>query len=178
MKHHPLEKFRYCPKCGSPDFVENNATSKRCEVCGFVYYFNPRASVVALITNEKGDILVCRRAKEPQKDTLDLPGGFTESYETAEESVKREVLEETGLEVVSLTYLFSLPNTYTYSDFDVHTMDLFFECKVVSVENVVALDDVAECRFIPRGEINPEEFGLVSIRKGIRKIVENSSSAL
>lgn len=172
MMKHPLEKFRYCPKCGSPDFVENNTTSKKCEKCGFVYYFNPRASVVALITNESGDILACRRAKDPEKGTLDLPGGFTESYETAEQAVVREVLEETGLEVVSVKYLFSLPNVYTYSDFDVHTMDLFFECNVRSAVRILAQDDVAECYFIPRKEIRPSDFGLASIRQGMEKILQ------
>lgn len=43
-----------------------------------------------------------------------------------EEGVAREVREETGLQVVEATYLFSLPNTYLYSGFLVHTLDLFF----------------------------------------------------
>jgi len=32
---HVLEKFQYCPVCGSKHFVEQNEKSKRCEVCGF-----------------------------------------------------------------------------------------------------------------------------------------------
>lgn len=168
---HPLRLFRFCPKCGSARFIENNGHSKRCESCGFTYYFNPRAAVVAVILNDEGEILVCRRAKDPAKGTLDLPGGFTESYETAEEAVNREIKEETGLDIVQTRYLFSLPNVYTYSGFDVHTMDLFFESRVVSSENLEARDDVAECFFIPFGDINPEDFGLASIRAGIKKII-------
>ena len=37
---HPLHLFQYCPRCGSHRFVENNASSKRCEDCGFVYYIS------------------------------------------------------------------------------------------------------------------------------------------
>ena len=37
MKH-PLEKFKYCPVCGSAQFVVNNFKSKKCEDCGFIYY--------------------------------------------------------------------------------------------------------------------------------------------
>lgn len=98
MKH-PLAQFLYCPECGSPHFEVNNEKSKKCTDCGFVYYFNPSAATVALILNEKNELLVCRRAKEPAKGTLDLPGGFIDMNETGEEGVAREVLEETGLKV-------------------------------------------------------------------------------
>ena len=46
---HPLELFKFCPKCGSPSFVENNEKSKRCDDCGFVYYFNASSATVAFI---------------------------------------------------------------------------------------------------------------------------------
>ena len=48
---HPLELFRFCPVCGSNKFIENNNQSKRCETCGFIDYINPKAAVVAVITN-------------------------------------------------------------------------------------------------------------------------------
>ena len=96
MKH-PLAQFLYCPECGSPHFEVNNEKSKKCTDCGFVYYFNPSSATVALILNEKKELLVCRRAKEPAKGTLDLPGGFIDMNETGEEGVGREVWEETGL---------------------------------------------------------------------------------
>lgn len=66
MKH-PLAQFLYCPECGSPHFEVNNEKSKKCTDCGFVYYFNPSSATVALILNEKKELLVCRRAKEPAK---------------------------------------------------------------------------------------------------------------
>ena len=173
MKH-PLEKFQFCPICGSKNFVINDFKSKHCKDCGFTYYFNSSASTVAFILNEKNDLLVCRRAHEPAKDTLDLPGGFVDLGETAEEAVTREVEEETGLEVVHTTYLFSLPNTYLYSDLLVHTTDLFFRCKVKSITTIIPMDDVAETYWIPLDSIHPEEFGLTSIRSGvIRFLSEN-----
>ena len=102
---HPLDQFLYCPKCGSSHFEINNEKSKKCADCGFVYYFNPSAATVALILNEKNELLVCRRAKEPAKGTLDLPGGFIDMNETGEEGVAREVLEEIrnqGLELLGV----------------------------------------------------------------------------
>ena len=102
---HPLSQFKYCPKCGSEHFNIHNEKSKQCTNCGFVYYFNPSSATVALILNKKNELLVCRRAKDPAKGTLDLPGGFIDMNETAEEGVTREVLEETGLKVKEAIYL-------------------------------------------------------------------------
>lgn len=167
---HPLSSFVYCPKCGSTHFAINNEKSKRCAECGFTYYFNSSAATVALILNEKNELLVCRRAKEPQKGTLDLPGGFIDMHETAEEGVSREVLEETGLIVQQTRYLFSLPNTYLYSDFLVHTLDLFFLCQVSDTTSLEAHDDVCDSFFIAMDKIDAAQFGLDSIRKGIAKL--------
>lgn len=165
---HPLSLFRYCPKCGSEHFDIHNEKSKQCADCGFVYYFNPSSATVALILNEKNELLVCRRAKDPAKGTLDLPGGFIDIGETGEEGVAREVLEETGLEVQEAAYQFTLPNIYVYSGFPVHTLDMFYLCKVKDTRHISAMDDAADAFFIPIAEINPEDFGLGSIRKGLR----------
>lgn len=168
---HPLEQFRYCPKCGSSSFHVHNEKSKCCASCGFVYYFNSSASTVALILNAKGELLVCRRAKEPMKGTLDLAGGFIDRFETAEQGVVREVLEETGLEVTEAIYQFTLPNTYLYSGFLVHTLDLFFVCKVKDESILRAMDDVADSFWMPLEEICPNDFGLDSVREGVRRFI-------
>ena len=73
-----VDKFKYCPSCGSCHFEENDFKSKRCAECGFTYFFNAAAAVVSIITNERGEMLVCRRACEPAKGTLDLVGGFVD----------------------------------------------------------------------------------------------------
>lgn len=174
MKH-PLQQFRFCPKCGSPHFTENNEKSKRCADCGFVYYFNSSAAVVAVIENSKEEILVARRAKEPAKGTLDLPGGFVDLYETAEEAACREVAEETGLSVMSMQYLFSIPNIYVYSGFEVHTVDMFFRCQVNDFNGLHAQDDVSELQFIATDRLNPAEFGLVSVRKGVEILLAEAN---
>jgi mutator protein MutT len=168
---HPFHQFRFCPKCGSKNFVENNEKSKKCTDCGFVYYFNSAAAVVAIIENEKGEILVATRAKQPAEGTFDLPGGFIDLHETAENAVCREVLEETGLHIKSVEYLFSIPNIYVYSDFEVHTVDMFFRCKADDFSRLTANDDVSALQFIAPKELNPADFGLTSIRNGIEKII-------
>lgn len=162
-----IEKFTYCPACGSSHFDKNTEKSKKCSNCGFEYFMNPAASVVAFITNSRGELLVERRKFEPAKGTLDLPGGFADTLETAEESVVREVKEETGLTVTTARYLFSLPNVYRYSGLDIQTLDLFFECRVEDESQLVAADDAAECLWLSKDDIHTEQFGLRSVRQGL-----------
>jgi len=164
---HPLESFCYCPSCGSEHFIENNFKSKKCEHCGFVYYFNSAAATAIFITNKSGELLVVRRAKEPAKGSFDLPGGFIDMYETAEEAIVREVNEETGLKIFKPKYLFSLPNIYHYSGFDVHTVDMFFQCSIDNLSGLQADDDAESLCFIEKNKIEPKEFGLDSIRRGV-----------
>jgi ADP-ribose pyrophosphatase YjhB (NUDIX family) len=114
-------------------------------------------------------LLVVRRAKEPAKGSFDLPGGFVDLYETAEEAIIREVKEETGLSVPAPDYLFSLPNIYHYSGFDVHTVDLFYQCSVDSFSGLQADDDAEALFVLKKNEIQPEVFGLHSIRQGVEK---------
>lgn len=174
---HPFADFRFCPKCGGP-FGIHNEKACRCECCGFVYYFNPSAATVAVIINDNDELLVCRRAKEPALGTLDLPGGFCDMFETAEEGVSREVKEETGAKVISCTYLFSLPNTYLYSGFLVHTIDVFFRCQLAEYTDIRACDDASECMWIPLRDVEPDKFGLDSIRQGVKQVLSLFSTSL
>ena len=164
---HPLEKFRYCPCCGSERFQVATEKSKQCEDCGFEMFMNPSAAVAALITNERGELLVCRRAKEPAKGTLDLPGGFCDIGETVEEAIRREVMEETHISLAETNYLFSLPNSYMYSGLPIPTLDMFFEGTVSTLTDIYADDDAIELLWLRKEDINPDEFGLDSIRKAV-----------
>ena len=159
--------FTHCPACGSVRFIQNNEKSKRCESCGFVFYMNASAAVAAFIVNKAGDLLVCRRGKEPEKGTLDLPGGFVDDNESAEQAVIREIEEELQAKVTESRYVFSLPNRYKYSGLMIPTLDMFFACKLEDITNLKPSDDVADCFFVPLNELKPELFGLESIKKAV-----------
>lgn len=169
---HPLTLFTHCPACGSSNFNVNDPKSKRCNDCGFVYYLNPSAATAAFILNENNELLVVVRRQEPAKGTYDLPGGFSDMDETAEQGIAREVKEETNLDVTGVQYLFSRPNIYPYSGFDVHTLDLFFLCRASNYQQVKACDDAASFRWIPLKEVNPMCFGLTSIRQGVEQFLK------
>lgn len=114
-----------------------------------------------------------RRAKEPAKGTLDLPGGFVDMGETVEQGMLREIKEETGLDVKEIQYLFSSPNVYMYSGMGVHTLDMDFLVPVHGdVPAINAADDAAEALWIPINEVNPAEFGLTSIRNAVIRFLQ------
>ena len=170
--HHPLDLFHYCPKCGSEYFEINDFKSKHCSNCGFTYYQNPSSSTAAFILNSKGELLVARRAKDPAKGTLDLPGGFVDNGESGEQGMVREIREETGLDIHELEYLFSIPNVYHYSGMDIHTLDLFFRCHVEDDAVVHVADDASECMWLPLREVYVERFGLRSIREAVHRFLQ------
>jgi len=173
---HVLDKFKFCPVCGSNHFEVNNIKSKKCQDCGFTYYLNPSSATVALIINDKNELLVVRRKNEPAKGTLDLPGGFVDMDETGEEGMAREVKEETGLDAIEVEYQFSIPNLYLYSGFMVHTLDMFYKVKVKDLSHVEAMDDAAAYYWIALDKLNPEEFGLGSIRQGLTKFLQENNN--
>ncbi len=152
--------------------MPNTVKSRRCRDCGFEYFLNPSSAYVALITDGQGRLLVERRGREPALGTLDLPGGFADADETAEQGVAREVLEETGLVVTAAHYLFSLPNTYLYSGMVIPTLDMFFRCEVADISALRAADDAADCFWVALRDLRPEDFGLDSIRKGVERILQ------
>lgn len=173
---HPLIIFSHCPVCGNDGFSDNDVKSRRCPHCGFVYYLNPSGATVAFVVNDKGELLVERRKNPPAQGTFDLPGGFADMGETAEEGIAREVFEETGLRVTKARYLFSLPNQYLFSGMTIPTLDLFFCCEVASTAELRAGDDAAECLWVPLHELSPQQFGLHSISQGVERFLREHAA--
>lgn len=163
----PGSQFRFCPFCGSEGFSEKSRFCHKCNRCNRLFYINGSSAVVALILNQAGELLLTRRAKDPARGMLDLPGGFVDPEESAETAVVREIKEELHLEVESLTYFGSFPNRYLYNNLVYFTTDLVYICKVTDFSPLRADDDVESCLFVKPEALCPEEMGLPSIRNVI-----------
>ena len=159
--------FKYCPKCGSDSFSKKG-TGFSCENCGFRFYINAAAAVAAIIVDNTGKILLAVRGKDPLKGAYDLPGGFIDIGETAEEALKREIKEELDLEIIESYFLASFPNTYEYKGMIYFPLDIGFICKVSGMENIKPLDDVAGFEFIHPKEIDLSKIGFESARNIVR----------
>ncbi|MAI30150.1 MAG: DNA mismatch repair protein MutT [Planctomycetaceae bacterium TMED240] len=131
MDSESIEKTcRFCPRCGR-EAEDQGCVPFRCTQCGFANFFGPVAAVGGLVTNQQGELLLVRRAREPGKGKWGLPGGFVDRDETIEQALSREVLEETNLHVSEATYLTSFPNLYDYAGVVSPVIDLFYLCHVI-----------------------------------------------
>lgn len=173
MKQNPLHSFKYCPRCGVQSFQDYAGRAKKCSNCGLIYFHNVASAVACLVRDKEGRYLFVRRAKDPAKGTLDLPGGFVDPMETVEDAVRREIKEETGLDVYGLSYLCSRPNIYPFSEIDIYTSDLFFLVDCASFEGAVAADDASELIICTLEELQAEDFGLYSIRGFMQEFLQS-----
>jgi NADH pyrophosphatase NudC (nudix superfamily) len=166
--------FSYCPKCSSKSFKSrDNGRSFWCEDCHLNYYINNSAAVACLIFNDSGELLLTRRAFEPNKGMLDLPGGFVEPEESAEEAVFREIKEELNLEVTKMEYLVSFPNMYPFSGMVVPTVDLAFCCEVDNLDELKPEDDVASVEFFHPDKIAMDDLCANSMRQIIHYYIKS-----
>jgi ADP-ribose pyrophosphatase YjhB (NUDIX family) len=134
-------------------------------------YHNIAAAVAVIFTFED-KILFAERNVNPDKGMLDLPGGFIDPNETAEEAACREIKEELGLIVTNkdLKYITTAPNNYIFKNVAYRTMDIFYECQLKSdVIAIKALDEIKALLWIRRSEIDLSKIGFTSIKSVISK---------
>lgn len=98
-----LDDWRFCPRCG--EAIEKVEDRAECAGCGFVQYANAVPGAEAVCFDERGRILLGRRAFDPGAGLWDLPGGFLHEDEHPLDALRREVREETALEIEPLAFL-------------------------------------------------------------------------
>jgi ADP-ribose pyrophosphatase YjhB (NUDIX family) len=162
----PVEHFHFCPRCGGAR-TEGVVEPFKCGSCGFVYYFNPTVAAAALLVDSHGRALFIRRAREPAKGKLAMPGGFIDAGERAEDGLRREIREEVNLELASIEYLCSQLNSYHFGDVTYPVLDLFFVAKAVSSENAAALDAVESYAWLEPARVDLEELAFPSMREAL-----------
>lgn len=99
----------------------------------------------------RGRVLLVERGRKPLKGYWSLPGGVLETGETAEEGVRREVFEETGLEVrpVSLVTVFERIMRDEKGAPEYHYVLLDYLCRVTGGV-LEAADDVSRVEWVTR----------------------------
>jgi ADP-ribose pyrophosphatase YjhB (NUDIX family) len=161
-----VDGWKYCPRCRTE--LEHAYERVECPSCGFVAHSNSETTVGALVVDADGRLLLVRRARDPYGGTWDVPGGFLDEAEHPLDALRRELREETGLEVepgelagVSLDRYGEGPDAAT-------TLNLYWTAHVTGGE-AVAGDDAAELCWFPRDQLPPEnEIGFPNVRELLR----------
>lgn len=158
--------FTYCPKCaGALKIISEDLQT--CTQCGFHLYNNPKATNALIIENEKGKILLAKRAIEPQIGQWDLPGGFINAGETLEESMQREAKEELGVNVTNLQYFASYTDTYLYQEVVFPTL-VFILTGKVNTAQLTAKDDISQIKFFDKNKIPFEDVAFESVTQALK----------
>ena len=167
---HSKDVFKFCPFCGSRNFLWDGVKAHSCSDCSRKLYINEAGATIALIKNDKNELLFTTRKFNPAAGMLDFPGGFIDLGETAEDCVKREVKEELNLEVTDITFFGTFPNQYEYGGLTYFTIDIVFECRVKSFTTLRADDDAASVQFINPNKVNINDIGLQSVKNVVLQV--------
>lgn len=104
--------YRFCPLCAAalaPIELQEDGGPKtrlRCGACEFTHWNNPTPVLAAVVEciDREGHVLLARNAAWTQR-MFALITGFMEAGESPEDGIRREVAEETGLAVESLSLI-------------------------------------------------------------------------
>ena len=139
-----------------------------CLNCGTIHYANPRP-IVGCIPLVHDKILLCRRAIDPYSGKWNIPAGFMELNETAEEGARRETMEEACADVCieRLHCVYSIPHVnQVYLIFLARLKDENYKPGVESIE--VKLFDEADLPW--------NDLAFTSNIFALRKYVENKGN--
>lgn len=147
-------RAKHCPLCAAA-LVQGACEGReraRCSSCSFVLYENPASASAGLVLDERGRVLLVRRAIEPFRGQWALPAGYQEIDEPPAETAVREVLEESGIrvEVLSLFDLIFVPE-----DLRRPANVAIFLCRVVGGE-LRAGEDALEAAWFALDELPPD----------------------
>ncbi len=100
---------KFCGVCGAPMKFHTDI-SKRCTNCGKEVW--PQVAPAVIVAVTRGDEILLTQSRNFRGDYYGLVAGFVETGETAEEALRREVMEETGILIKNIRYVASQPWPY------------------------------------------------------------------
>ena len=140
---------RFCGSCGTPTEHDRKERMLRCPNCGEMIF--PRISPAVIIAVTDGDRIVMTPYRRGKYRGYGLLAGFVEIGESAEETVRREVMEEVGLKVKDIRYYGSQPWGV------VGNLSIGYFCRLDG-DDTIYLDgqELAQADWYTRGEVELE----------------------
>jgi ADP-ribose pyrophosphatase YjhB (NUDIX family) len=166
-----MREWRYCPRCAGElvRAVHGGDDEERllCRACGLVLYDNPAPTASAVVVDGHGRVMLARRGIEPFRGMWDLPGGFVRPDEDGPGAVRRELREETGLDIAHEHVLAIVPDRYGAGG--VATLNVFYLARVTGgVERPAS--DVAEIAWFAPADLPPRsEIAFACVAEALRR---------
>jgi NAD+ diphosphatase len=121
----------YCGRCGGSTVVFRAGWGRKCTACNTEHF--PRTDpVVIMLAEYQGKALIGRQAAFPAGNYSAL-AGFLEPGESVEEAVRREILEESGVECGAVRYVTSQPWPFGGSQ-------LMIACVAEALDDTLTID--------------------------------------
>ncbi|WP_341366644.1 NAD(+) diphosphatase [Yoonia sp. BS5-3] len=156
------ETHQFCARCGAKTDMTMGGWQRDCAACKAHHF--PRTDPVVIMLITHGNAVLVGRSPAWPEGMYSLLAGFVEPGETIEAAVRREVFEESGIEVGEVTYLASQPWPFPAS--------LMFGCAGVATSTEITIDpdEIEDARWVSREDMaqifageHPE---IVPARKG------------
>jgi NAD+ diphosphatase len=138
-------RHSFCAQCGTPSAISSGGWGRRCPNCRAHHY--PRVDPVVIMLAVSGERCLLGRNRRRVGTRYSCLAGFMEPGETIEEAVRREVLEESGIEVGRVRYLASQPWPFP------STLMLGLLAQALSQEIRIDAEELAEARWFEREEV-------------------------
>ncbi|MFZ0452541.1 MAG: NAD(+) diphosphatase, partial [Ignavibacteriaceae bacterium] len=139
------ERVKFCGKCGHETVLEDSGHKAFCPKCKSIYFPQTDPAIIVIVTYG-GKCLLARQALWPPK-RYSVIAGFVEPGESLENTVAREVLEETGLIVKNITYHSSQPWPFPGS------MMVGFTAEAETVSITLHDKELEDAKWFSRNEI-------------------------
>jgi NAD+ diphosphatase len=144
---HFASVHRFCGRCGTPTARTASERGMRCPRCGLTVY--PRVSPAIIVLVRRGAEALLARSGRFATGFYSTLAGFVEPGESLEETLRREVREEVGVEVTNIRYFGSQPWPFP------HSLMVGFVADHASGEIVVDGKEIEDARWFRADALPP-----------------------
>jgi NAD+ diphosphatase len=138
-------RHRFCAQCGTPSVVASGGWVRHCPNCKAHHF--PRVDPVVVMLAVKGERCLLGRGRRRAGTRFSCLAGFMEPGETLEEAVRREILEESNIQIGRVRYLASQPWPFPSS------LMMGFLAEALTEEITVDPEEIAEARWFHKDEM-------------------------
>ena len=164
------KKYNFCPVCGASlleKYITEEHTNRLvCKQCDFIFYQNP-VPAVAVILQNKNEILLVKRKYPPRIGDWTLPAGFMEYDEVPKETAIRETKEETNLDII-ITGLFDI--FPAFDDARAHVVLIVYRAKILGGD-LSPGDDASDVSFFSMNDL-PENIAFSAHREVLATLAD------